>query len=254
MQPLLEADQPSSCAKCHAGGLELDDLLREDACESMACLVDAGLVDLENPERSVILSFIERAEPQSELITDEVIAEEYAAFLSWIEHESECQNCTTAVCDGREPSSCDRKADLESTLTADTDPGDCNRATIERLFRGTVYDNRGRCSPCHFREEDTKTPEEIRWLTSSGDCLVASLASLRAVEELGYINTETPEESLLIQKPLAESDGGLPHGGHDKFVAGDKVHRAFLHFATRYAACENSTEWSAPSARGEAGE
>src|SRR5690606_25781271 len=78
--PLFSADNPSTCSQCHAGGVDLAAFLRPDACESMACLQDLGLVDLEHPERSVLLQWIERAQPESELITERVIDEEYAAF------------------------------------------------------------------------------------------------------------------------------------------------------------------------------
>lgn len=245
--PLLQSDTPSSCARCHAGGLDLDDLLREDACESMACLLAEGLVDLDHPERSVLLSFILRSEPESELITDEVVRLEYEAFLSWIEHEATCRECEGSTCSGREGTSCETDDPLDTAFTMETDPGDCDRATLERLFRGTAYAERGRCSPCHFEEETTAAPNAPRWMTRTGTCQVAALATLQNIEASGYIDVEDPENSLLLLKPLAEVQGGLSHGGHDKFVKGnDAAYDNFLYFVSRYGACATETTWVRP--------
>lgn len=237
--PLFEEEHPNTCAQCHAGGIDLERFLRPDACESMACLQADGLVDLENPEASVLLSFIDRAEPDNSLITEEVIAEERSAFLGWIEHEAECGGCEGVECGERSTGDCDSQDMLDESYSPAEDPGDCDRETLEKLFRGTVYFWRGRCSPCHFQEEETADERAPRWLSRTGDCQVASLASLRKIEESGYIDSSDAKSSLLLLKPLAEFDGGVPHIGHDKLLANDDpAYDNFLHFLDRYVACE----------------
>jgi hypothetical protein len=136
-----------------------------------------------------------------------------------------------------------------ASYSQNTDPGDCDRTTIERLFRGTAYAERGRCSPCHYREETKAAPDAPRWLTRTGDCQIAALATLRNIEGSGYIDVDEPEQSLILQKPLAEFQGGLEHGGHDKFVSGgsDSAYNAFLYFVTRYAACETGEPFVPPA-------
>jgi hypothetical protein len=68
--------------------------------------------------------------------------------------------------------------------------------------------------------------------------MVASLATLRAIEEFGYIDVSEPESSPLLLKPLAEFQGGVWHGGHDKFVKdNDPGYDAFLYFLERYSSC-----------------
>jgi hypothetical protein len=65
---------------------------------------------------------------------------------------------------------------------------------------------------------------------------------------------QSPSKSLLLQKPLAEFQGGVPHGGHDKFVLeGDGGYRAFLYFVERYASCKIGSEFEF-SAGGSSGE
>lgn len=78
--------------------------------------------------------------------------------------------------------------------------------------------------------------------------MVSSLATLRTIEESGYIDTDDPESSLLLLKPLAEFQGGLKHGGHDKFVKnGDAGYDAFLYFLERYGACATDSELLLPA-------
>ena len=77
IEPVLMSDQPASCNQCHLSGVDLGLFVRDTPCETMACLVERDLVDLEAPEESTILSWIERASPDSELITEQVIRAEY---------------------------------------------------------------------------------------------------------------------------------------------------------------------------------
>ncbi len=238
IEPLLSAEHPETCGQCHVGGVRLASFLRDTACESMACLQAEGLVNLEDPETSVLLSWIERAEPESQLITADVILEERAAFLEWIEHEAECGSCQNVACSEVTSTQCETGDDLLSPFEAETDPGDCGRETMDRLFRGTVYKHRSRCSPCHFTEENSATADAPHLFQRTGDCRVASLGSMERILSGPYIDLQKPEDSLLILKPLAEVEGGVPHGGHDKFVkSGDDAYDAFLYFVTRYAEC-----------------
>jgi hypothetical protein len=266
--PLLTADRPNVCAQCHAGGsIDLQAFLRPDVCESMACLKAQGLVDLEHPERSVLLSWISRAQPngdaasgwggaggsgpgeapfaegagpKSPLITQDIIDQERLGFLEWFQHEAACRSCDDAVCPNITESSCGSAAALEKTYQAKNDPGDCERETLERLFRGTIYEWRGRCYPCHF--QGTKgSPDAPRWASDVGTCEVAALATQQNIVDSGYVNSRDPKKSLLILKPLAEADGGVPHGGHDKFTLEDPAYADFLYWTQRYSACQNAS-------------
>jgi len=130
---------------------------------------------------------------------------------------------------------------LENAFSRESDPGSCDRETIEKLFRGTIYQWRGRCSPCHFQEEEDADQAAPRWLTRTGDCQVSSLSTLLRIEHSGYIDDKDAEASLLLQKPLAEFDGGLPHGGHDKLVdENDPAYDNFLYFLNRYVDCTST--------------
>lgn len=239
IRPLLETDRPESCTECHARGISLAAFARDDVCESMACLVADGLVNLEQPEASVLLSWIDRAGGTGPLVTERMVLEEYTGFLEWIQHEAECGSCKKKKCGADAEPLCDAVDQEERSLAPDTDPLDCERETLEALFRGTIYKDRDRCIPCHFMEEDTAVSEAPRFFTERGGCGVGSLASMNAIVGRGLINTRHPELSLLLLKPLAESDGGAVHEGGDKFLKEDDDHYdSFLYFATRYAECQ----------------
>jgi len=235
--PLLSAEDPDSCGACHASGVKLSDFVRGTPCEAMACLEQQGLVKLDAPEESVLLSWIGRVPPDSPLVDQWVVEEEKAAFLEWIEHEAECQSCAGTVCPDPAPTGCAADERVENAYDAETDPGDCSDETLERLFRGTVFLWRARCGPCHI-DGAQSSANAARFFFQDGDCAVASLASLRRIEGMGLIDFDEPLQSLLLLKPLAIKDGGVPHGGHDKIVASnDRAFDSYTHFLNRYGAC-----------------
>lgn len=211
--PLLATDRPKTCNTCHLSGVDLQMFVRETPCQTMACLDSRGLVDLTDPASSVVLQWISRADPSSPLISQAVIDEEYAGFLAWIEASAACGLCyegdapcgepATVTCDGDDPLSEDF-----------ADPGDCAPVTREALFRHRVYAWRDRCYPCHFDNTEFEAP---KWI-ATGPCELASLTTMRNVLERGLVDFEDPAASLLLLKPLAESAGGVVHGGHDKFA------------------------------------
>lgn len=221
--PLLATDRPKSCNTCHLSGVDMAMFVQGDACQTMACLDARGLVDLTDPASSTVLSWISRADPASPLIDQKVIDEEYAGFLAWIEASAECGLCYTGDAPCGEP--------VEATCAADdpkndeyVDPGDCSALTREALFRHNVYAWRDRCFPCHFDNKDYVAP---KWV-ATGACDLASLQTMRNVLDSGLVNLDQPDQSLLLLKPLAESAGGVEHGGGDKFHDAEDV--AYLDF------------------------
>lgn len=244
IEPLLTEDQPKSCNQCHLSGIDLALFAKSTPCETMACLVQDRLVDLDSPPDSKLLTWIERAEPDSSLITDEVIQAEYDAFLQWIEHESQCGDCSSTPCQPTtEEPFCPYEDEVSDAFPAEEDPGGCDDLVLEELFTRTIYASRGRCYPCHFSQNTTAEPTAPRWLIQEGSCEASALATMRNIIRSGYINTSDPSQSLLLLKPLAEADGGIEHGGHDKFLLNDDPGYAnFLYWVTRYSECQNNLQ------------
>jgi hypothetical protein len=236
--PLLADERPSSCNECHLSGVDLGLFVQDSPCETMACMVHRGIVDLEQPEASIVLGWIERADPASPLVTETMIREEYEGVLEWIRFSAHCgqSQCETTDDPCGEPSSLDCEIPLPEESRSFDDPGDCSERTLEAMFAAKVYPWRGRCFPCHFADaaSDLEAP---RWI-QVGECDAASLATMRDVLARGYANTLDPERSLLLLKPLAESAGGVVHGGHDKISSTDEAaYVDFLAWLQRYATC-----------------
>jgi hypothetical protein len=253
--PLLADDRPKSCNQCHLSGVDMSLFVRPTPCETMACLRDLGLVDLEDPGASKVLAWIERASPDSSpLITDEVIQAEYDGFRGWIDHYAACgrAECRGVKCrpakEAMDPF-CDLEPEPFVSQAAELDPGGCDDLAIESLFKDTVYASRNRCYPCHFSENTTSVDDAPRFYDQTGNCEAASLRSLRKMEAEGLINTTDPMKSLLLLKPLALDDGGILHGGHEKFVASkpeqdivDPGYDNYVYFLKRYAECKGPAQ------------
>ena len=85
--PLLRDEHPQSCSRCHLQGIDLTAFVRDTPCRSMACLVQQGMVDLDDPRASRILGLINRARGGPTAAAAEA---EYQGFLAWIEQSSRC--------------------------------------------------------------------------------------------------------------------------------------------------------------------
>jgi hypothetical protein len=241
--PLFEEDRPKSCNQCHLSGVDIDLWFKDTPCQTMACMIQEGLVDLDDPESSLILSWIDRAAPDSTGITDAVIAEERAGFLEWIESTAECGACEWQgdACEHETPyqvagGDCAVSEYDDATFGFD-DPGDCSDKTLEQVFLNTFFPVRMRCYPCHFESFANDVPAAPKWI-AIGPCEIAALKTMRNVIDSGFIDYDDPAKSLWVLKPLAESAGGVEHGGAAKFdETDDQGAQDMIYFATRWAEC-----------------
>lgn len=236
--PLFSDDHPSTCSQCHLPGVDLQAFARPSSCETYACLEQQGLVNAESPDDSLVLSWIGRAEPDSELITEGVIQQEYDAFEQWLTYVSDCNACEDATC-GDAAKLCEVDPEpLRGIDPTTVDPGGCEPPALEALFRDAVYVYRGRCAPCHINDhEDTTTP---MWIEAQFDCAESLTRTFNNVQQNGYLNLDDPAQSLLLLKPLPESLGGVMHGGGDKFDdKDDPAYVSFKYFIERMAACKD---------------
>lgn len=240
IEPLLTDTRSSTCNQCHLSGVNLSVFARATPCETWACLVEQGLVSPSAPDQSKILGFIERAKPDSKLITPEVIAAERDAFLDWIEANAACPDaCGSAVCgDATSGPTCETPDHDPPVPPMGTEATGCSDKELEQAFYDEVYTWRGRCFPCHYDTEKKADPAAPRWLSVVGNCETGSATSFQRVRNLGLLDTNEPEKSLLVQKPLDQSGGGVAHGGGAKFTTVDPAYQSFLRFAQQYAGCQ----------------
>jgi hypothetical protein len=242
--PLLEDDAQSACNECHLAGVDLGLYSPDgDECRTMACMVDAGIVDLDAPEDSPVLEWILRATPDSPLITSDVLQQERDGMLEWIRYHSSCgafacpsieDPCGTAASAG----SCETPPSTHDLPSHGfDDPGDCSDLTVERAFGELVYSWRGRCYPCHWDSRPGDPENAPRWIVDA-DCNAGSLATMRNVLELGLVDLDEPDQSLLLLKPLAEAAGGVMHEGSDKFFdTNDGAYQDYKTWVELYVGC-----------------
>ena len=244
--PLLVDGNKSACNQCHLAGIDLGLYAKGgDECTAMACMVESGIVDLDQPADSVVLTWILRGEPDSELITEEVLQQEHDGVLEWIEFHATCGKSVCAPVDnpcgdGPTAGTCDTPpSGHDLPPHGFEDPGDCSDRTLEDAFAQLVYQWRGRCYPCHFDSKPGDPEDAPRWIID-GECNIAALSSMRNVLELGLVDLDNPDQSTLLLKPLAESAGGVEHGGGDKFLdANDGAYQDFRTWVRLLAACDS---------------
>lgn len=240
IEPLLVDGRMTTCNQCHLSGVDLSAFARETPCKTWACLVDQGLVDTRSPEDSKILGWIERASPDSDLITPQVIRAEHDAFQDWIEANAACPSACAGVTCG-EPSdgpTCDDAGDEPPEVPSGEDTRGCSDRELEQAFYDDVYSFRGRCYPCHYETELEADKDAPRWLSTVGNCQTGSAVSLKRALALGLINVSQPSQSLLLLKPLDSYGGGVPHGGGAKFTKADPSYASFTRFIEHYARCQ----------------
>lgn len=265
IRPLLAGNPDGSCAQCHLRGTGFSAYVREDACTTMACLVENDLVDLQNPEGSHILELIDRAEPDTMMggiLTQEMIDAEHDGFLEWISASAACQEsaCGEIVdpCAGGPMIGADAGApppgqDAGPAVDAGEAPPAClNQApryccgpSLEQSFQQNVWANRGSCNSCHDEQIDLQDMEQNSqsyFFTSSMQQSLDNILSWRTLDETNpgqsLINCANPSQSLLILYPLLEAEGGVFHGGGAKIPrVGAPGYNALLQFVQDYCAC-----------------
>jgi hypothetical protein len=240
IEPLLSTDRPTTCNQCHLSGVDLSAFARETPCKTWACLVDQGLVDVQAPESSKILAWIERASPDSDLITPQVIEAEHDAFRDWIDANAACPSACEGVKCGSiaDGPSCPTPKRDPLDLTAGEDTRGCSDVDLEQAFYDDVYTWRSRCASCHSDTQLKADKNAPRWISEVGNCQTGSAVTLKRVLSLGLIDLEQPDQSLILLKPLTERNGGVKHGGDEKFAdMTDLAYQSFLRFIVHYKDC-----------------
>ena len=225
--PIFKSPNPSSCVQCHLAGVDLKNYILPSAEKTFRSLRDQGLIDLDAPDKSKILSLISmgNADAKAPAVHAANRKAEYDAFAAWIK-----------ACAADETLRSSPKLD-PSELARPPKPNEVIRhARSDRLlesFEQTVWALRFRCMNCHTEgtpQNDKHRKEygdRVAWVKKAGpkatmDYLIASK----------LIDPADPDKSLLLQKPL----GKLKHEGGIKFALGDQGHKAFRRWIEDVAA------------------
>ena len=87
IEPFVSGQVPSSCSQCHMTGIDISLYAQDTACDTMACMIDHGAVNLEDPASSAILTQIAMGNAASSVFSVET---ERIAMETWINWSSLC--------------------------------------------------------------------------------------------------------------------------------------------------------------------
>jgi hypothetical protein len=225
--PIFKSPNPSSCVQCHLAGVDLKDYIRPGADETFRSLRDQGLIDLDAPERSKILTLISMGteDQKAPAVHAANRKAEYEAFAAWIK-----------ACAADESLRSSPKLPASELAKPAAPDAVIRHGRTDRLlasFEKTVWAMRFRCMNCHTEgtPQNEKNVKEygpkVAWVKRGGaretmDYLLASK----------LIDAKHPEKSLLLQKPL----GAVKHEGGVKFAPGDQGYKAFRQWIEDVAA------------------
>lgn len=219
--PIFQSAKPSSCTECHLSGVDLKQYIRPNQAETFAALREASLIDVEKPEASKILTFIQRAPDDPNPVTQEVREKELSAFRAWI---------LAAVKDPSLLSKNGKTLPAGPILPVEV----IRHARNDRVmasFIDNIWTEVGRCAACHSPDRNQKQVaehgEEVSWIV-----LNDPQATLKYMIDADLIDPQQPEQSLLLQKPTLQ----VEHGGGQKMLVGDRSYKQFRRFLDDYAA------------------
>lgn len=220
--PILKADDASSCADCHLSGVDLKNYILDDQARTFAALRDHGLINVNDPDKSKLLTFIARTPDKPGPVSDKVRQQEFRAFRAWI---------VAAV---KDPELLKTKAAAEADFPTNLPVEVIRHARTDRVlssFVDNVWSQMGRCISCHSPDRNQKVVEKhgkkVSWIVPRDPA-----ATLDNLVRGGNIDLDDPEESLVLLKPAGLAD----HGGGPKFLVGDTAYHQFLTFAKDYVA------------------
>ncbi len=234
IMPIFKSPKPASCVQCHLAGVDLKSYILPSHEQTFASLRDLGMIDLDHPKKSKILTLIAMGEKDADkgakLIHEKTRKAEYEAFESWI--IACCQDPKLRELPKLEQSQIAKPARPDEVIRH------ARKSRVVDSFVRNIWSQRMRCFPCHtpheldpknplheqaiekhkgFLEQDNKayagrmilfreTPEAtVQYLIEQSQTAVTR-------GELPLINLKDPARSLLVLKPTAKLPPRNPAG------------------------------------------
>ncbi|MEO8269893.1 MAG: hypothetical protein ABI557_09235, partial [Aureliella sp.] len=217
--PLLRSPAGSSCQECHFSGMELSGFFNDDEAETFAKLRSGGWIDVSNPEKSKLLTFVNRHGKDPTESIREVREKERTALTEWL---------VAAVA---QPELLAHHADADVGLELDaTLIRHLRSDQVLTRFNDNIWSEMGRCINCHSPEKNERLVKEhgerMSWIVPHDP-----EATLIYMRENGLIDFDDPAQSELRTKPA----GLIKHGGGPKFAIGSASDKRFLSFLVDFA-------------------
>lgn len=262
IMPIFRSEKPSSCIQCHLASVDLKNYILPSHEMTFVSLRDQGLIDLENPRESRILSLIDMgakdADDLSRRIHEKMRRAEFEAFASWIEACVKDERIRTLP--ALDPANLARPAQPDAVIRH------ARKSRVVDSFARNIWSQRLRCFPCHTPHEiqpNQKKAQETfeNWVDQYGDRMLifkkspeATIQSLieksaaTSAGDLPLINLENPTQSLLLVKPISKIppkvngeriaptySAPVYHMGGLKIHVNDQSYKSFAHWLNDYA-------------------
>lgn len=270
IMPIFRSEKPSSCVQCHLAAVDLKNYILPSHEKTFVSLRDQGLIDLERPLKSKILTLIRMGDKDldeaAKLIHEKTRKAEYEAFAAWV--EACCSDPKLRDAPGLSAEERARPEKPDAVIRH------ARKSRVVDSFVRNVWSQRMRCFPCHTPHEidptnprhqaAIKTQREFKKKYS--DDLVERLNIFRETPEatlqyliersrnakegeLPLINLDEPRQSLILLKPLsklpvkkpdgtfepASSAVPVTHMGGLKLHKDDQSYKAFVAWLEDYA-------------------
>ncbi|MBD3674032.1 MAG: hypothetical protein HUJ26_10960 [Planctomycetaceae bacterium] len=268
--PIFRSPKPSSCVQCHLSSVDLKNYILPSAEKTFRSLRDQGLIDVEQPRQSKILTLIgmgnKDPDQGARLIHEKMREAEYRAFECWI------------VACANNPEWRNLPPLKPTEIRTPERPVEVIRHTrksrLADSFARKIWSQRMRCFPCHTPHEiDPANPRQAaavktrqKLVEQWGEEAVAEFSFFKKTpeetmayliqrsqqakpDELPMLNLDNPLQSLIVRKPLSklpakQADGTfaapsskepVTHMGGLKMHPDDQSYKAFISWIEDYA-------------------
>lgn len=215
--PIFKSPDPSSCVQCHLSSVDLKNYILPSHEKTFLSLRDQGLIDLDTPDNSKILTLISMghkdADAKAKMIHEEMRQAEYEAFAAWIKASVDDKNLSNLP-----PL---KQADLARPSQSDEVIRFTRKSRLINSFARNVWSQRMRCFPCHTEHEigpNQKNAQDKfdQWYEQYGERMkifkktpretVQYLIdqSLNSGTNLPLLNLDDPSRSLIVVKPTSK--------------------------------------------------
>ena len=203
--PIFRSADPSSCVQCHLSSVDLKEYILPSHEKTFLSLRDQGLINVENPDQSKILTLIKMGEKDldegAKLIHADTRQKELEAFSAWI--NACCADQALLSQPALSPSEQARPANPDAVIRHS------RRSSVVDSFTRQIWTMRMRCFPCH-------TPHEINDTDPRHQAAIKNVTTFKAkhpdLVERMEIFRETPEATLdyLVSRSRAAKSGDYP--------------------------------------------
>ena len=274
IMPIFRSPQPSSCVQCHLSSVDLKNYILPSHEKTFLSLRDQGLIDLDAPAKSKILTLIRMGDKDldrgARLIHEKTRLAEYEAFAAWVDaccSDSKLRNLPPLT-----------KAERATPESSNEVIRHARKSRVVDSFVRNIWSQRMRCFPCHTpheidpsngrhqvaiknmkKFEEQYPPELIQRMRIFKETPEATVQYLveksrdTARGQIPLLDLKDPTSSRLLLKPLSKvpkknadgsfelpsADGPMTHMGGLKMHKNDQSYKSFIAWMKDYASVVN---------------